>query len=90
MIFLEQINNKLLFSFITDKWVTVALCGISKSFVGGMFIGLYKQIGEFFPTPLRASAYGIAGIVGFASTIIVPSITALVNKIKFVYLMQIY
>ncbi|KAL7648368.1 UNVERIFIED_CONTAM: hypothetical protein RMT77_000274 [Armadillidium vulgare] len=63
--------------FITNKWVTVALCGISKSFIGGMFIGLYKQIGELFPTPLRATAYGITGIVGFASTVVVPTITAL-------------
>ncbi|RXG53286.1 Organic cation transporter 1 [Armadillidium vulgare] len=66
--------------FIYNKWAIVALCGISKSFIGGLFIGIYKQIGELFPTPLRATAYGITGIAGFASTVVVPSITALGAK----------
>ncbi|RXG69755.1 hypothetical protein Avbf_07825 [Armadillidium vulgare] len=64
--------------FINNKWIVVVFCAIAKMFGGAMLLSVYKQVGELFPTPLRATAYGVTGVVGMAASIVAPSITALV------------
>ncbi|RXG55179.1 hypothetical protein Avbf_14605 [Armadillidium vulgare] len=64
--------------FINNEWIVVVFCAAAKMFFAAMAISVYQQIGEIFPTPLRATAYGVTGNVGMAASIFAPSITALV------------
>ncbi|KAB7504577.1 Solute carrier family 22 member 21 [Armadillidium nasatum] len=66
--------------FINNEWIVVVFCAIAKMFGGAMMLAVYKQVGELFPTSLRATAYGVTGVVGMAASIVAPSITALGQK----------
>ena len=48
-------------------------------FNGAAVLSVYHQTGELFPTPLRATAYGITGVTGMAATIAVPKLMSLVG-----------
>ncbi|KAL7648377.1 UNVERIFIED_CONTAM: hypothetical protein RMT77_000283 [Armadillidium vulgare] len=63
--------------FINNEWIVVVFCAAAKMFCAAMTISVYQQIGEIFPTPLRATAYGVTGNVGMAASVFAPSITAL-------------
>ncbi|KAB7495715.1 Organic cation transporter 1 [Armadillidium nasatum] len=69
-------------SYILDKWIVVVFCAAAKMFFAAMAISVYQQIGEIFPTPLRATAYGVTGNVGMAASVFAPSITALAHLVR--------
>ncbi|KAL7648375.1 UNVERIFIED_CONTAM: hypothetical protein RMT77_000281 [Armadillidium vulgare] len=79
---LATINIIIPVFFLDSPWTVSLFCSISKMFSGSTYVCVYKQIGELFPTPLRASAYGVTGVIALAATVIVPSIIAIGHDSK--------
>ncbi|RXG56166.1 Organic cation transporter 1 [Armadillidium vulgare] len=62
---------------LKDPFVLAILCVLNKMFSGALVLIVYMQIGELFPTLMRATAYGLTGIVSLAALIFIPPLIAM-------------
>ncbi|KAB7504226.1 hypothetical protein Anas_07213 [Armadillidium nasatum] len=65
---------------LVDPFVLAILCVLNKMFSGALVLIVYMQIGELFPTLMRATAYGVTGIVSLAALIFIPPLIAMGNS----------
>ncbi|KAF2368604.1 Major facilitator sugar transporter-like [Trinorchestia longiramus] len=61
----------------TNQLALTVLCSLGKLFLTSTVVVVFMQVGELFPTPLRAFAYGLTGAFGLVSSVCMPSIMAL-------------
>lgn len=67
--------------YILDKWAIIAICATIKMLGGALFMVLYMQVAELFPTSLRSTAYGMLAIVIASFVVFIPSVIASVSSV---------